>query len=158
MSATPATKALDAANISYRVLPYDHDPAAESFGLEAAEVLGLDPDCVFKTLLASLDTDELIVAIVPVSGMLDLKALARAAGSKRAVMADPAAAERSTGYVVGGISPLGQRRELRTVIDETAEIIEEIFVSGGRRGFDLGMQPTDLIGLLGAVVAPIASG
>lgn len=157
MSATPATKALDSADISYRVLPYDHDPAAESFGLEAAEVLGLDPDCVFKTLMATLDTGEMVVAIVPVSGMLDLKALARAAGAKRAVMADPTAAERSSGYVVGGISPLGQRKPLTTYIDETAEIAEEIFVSGGRRGFDLGLAPFDLIRTLDAVVAPIGS-
>lgn len=156
MSATPATKALDAANISYRVLPYDHDPAAESFGLEAAEVLGLDPDCVFKTLLATLDTDELVVAIVPVSGRLDLKALARHAGAKRATMADPGIAEKTTGYVVGGISPIGQRKQLRTFVDETAEVVDEIYVSGGRRGFDLGLKPSDLLAATHAIAVPLA--
>lgn len=156
MSATPATKALDGANISYRVHPYDHDPAAESFGLEAAEVLGVDPDCVFKTLVATTETNELVVAIVPVSCRLNLKALARAAGAKRAAMADPALAERTTGYVVGGISPIGQRKRLRTFIDETAEIIDEVYVSGGRRGLDLSIGSTDLIAHLSATVAPIA--
>lgn len=150
--------ALDGANIRYRVHPYDHDPAAESFGLEAAEVLGLDPDCVFKTLVAATETDELLVAIVPVSCRLDLKALARAAGAKRTAMADPTIAERTTGYVVGGISPIGQRKSLRTFIDETAEIIDEIYVSGGRRGLDIGIDSADLITHLAASVAPIALG
>lgn len=162
MSATPATVALDAANITYRVLLYDHDPSAPSWGLEAAEVLGLDPFAVFKTLCAVVDggtePGEMVVGIVPVAGKLDLKALARAAGAKKATMADPSVAERVTGYVVGGISPIGQRRKLRTFIDEMAELSEEIFVSGGRRGLDLGVAPQDLILLLDAVVAPVATG
>lgn len=157
MSATPATVALDAANITYRVLPYDHDPSAPSYGLEAAEVLGVDPFVVFKTLCAVLEGGEMVVAIVSVAGKLDLKALARAAGAKKATMADPSVAERVTGYVVGGISPLGQRRKLRTFIDETAQLRDDILVSGGRRGFDLGLAPQDLIRLLDATVAAIAA-
>ena len=156
MSQTPATTVLDAADISYRVLPYEHDDAAESYGMEAAEVLGLDPDCVFKTLMASTDGGDLAVAIVPVSARLDLKALARVAGVKKAFMADPAVAERATGYVVGGISPLGQRKAHPTFIDETAELVEEIYVSGGRRGLDLAVAPQDLISVTAATVGPIA--
>ena len=134
---------------------YAHDPATASYGLEAASLLGLPPEQVFKTLLADADGD-LVVAIVPVTGSLDLKALAVALGAKRASMAEPAAAERVTGYVVGGISPLGQRRALPTVVDETAELFDTVYVSGGRRGFDLGLAPADLIAATHARVAPIA--
>ena len=116
---TPATVALDRAGVAYTLHPYDHDPRAVSYGLEAAEALGVDPARVFKTLLATLD-GELVVGIVPVSGQLDLKALARALGGSRAVMADVAAAERATGYVAGGISPIGQKRPHRTVLDASA--------------------------------------
>ena len=156
---TPATVFLDTHEIGYQAHPYDHDAGAESFGLEAAEKLGLDPEVVFKTLMARLDGDrgELVVAIVPVTHKLDLKALARSAGAKRARMAVVAHAERSSGYVAGGISPFGQKRELRTFIDETAEICEVIYVSGGQRGFDIGLRPADLIESLGAIVAPLAS-
>ena len=151
---TPATVALEKAGVSFTVHAYDHDPRSASYGLEAADALGLDPDAVFKTLLAEVD-GELVVAVVPVSGQLDLKALASAVGGKRAAMADPAVAERTTGYVVGGISPIGQRRRLRTVVDESASARPAVYVSGGRRGVDLGLDPADLVRVLDAQVARI---
>lgn len=151
---TPATVALESAGIAFEVRAYDHDPAAESFGMEAAELLGVDAARVFKTLLAHTDSG-LVVAIVPVSGMLDLKALAASVGSKKATMADPGDAQRSSGYVVGGISPIGQRKPLPTVLDESALKHESILVSGGRRGLDLELSPTDLIAITQARSAPI---
>ena len=151
---TPATVALEKAGVTFTVHAYDHDPRSASYGLEAADALGLDPDAVFKTLLADVD-GELVVAVVPVSGQLDLKALASAVGGKRAAMADPAVAERTTGYVVGGISPIGQRKRLRTVVDETATTEPAVYVSGGRRGVDLGLDPADLVRVLDAQVARI---
>jgi Cys-tRNA(Pro)/Cys-tRNA(Cys) deacylase len=154
---TPATVVLTSAGVLFEVHAYDHDPAAASFGLEAAAALGVDPARVFKTLLADVD-GTLVVAVVPVSGQLDLKALAAAAGGKRAAMVDPAAAERSSGYVVGGISPLGQRKALRTVVDETALGWATVYVSAGRRGVDLELAPTDLVRLTGATTAPIGRG
>lgn len=152
---TPATVALTRAGVAFTTHTYEHDPSAASYGLEAAEVLGLDPAAVLKTLLADVD-GRLVVGIVPVSGQLDLKALAAAAGGKKATMADPAAAERATGYVVGGISPLGQKRAHPTVLDESALAHETVYVSGGRRGLDLGLSPGDLVRLTGATTAPIA--
>jgi len=151
---TPATVALTRAGIAFTVHEYEHDPRARSFGLEAAEALGLDPAQVFKTLMAAVD-GRLAVAIVPVSGQLDLKALARALGGSRAAMADVAAAERATGYVAGGISPVGQKRAHPTVLDETALGFPTVYVSGGRRGLDLGIVPGDLVRATDAVVAPI---
>ncbi|MCP3421244.1 Cys-tRNA(Pro) deacylase [Nocardioides pinisoli] len=151
---TPATVALAAAGIAFEVRTYEHDPRAASFGLEAAEALGVDPARVFKTLLASLD-GRLVVGVVPVSGQLDLKALARALGGSKAVMADVAAAERATGYVAGGISPVGQKRAHPTVLDASALDHGTILVSGGRRGFDLELAPTDLVAITGAVTATI---
>jgi Cys-tRNA(Pro)/Cys-tRNA(Cys) deacylase len=151
---TPATVALTRAGISYEVRAYDHDPRAQSYGLEAAEALGVDPARVFKTLLASLD-GTLVVGIVPVSGQLDLKALARALDGSKAVMADVAAAERATGYVAGGISPVGQKRPHRTVLDASALDHDTVLVSGGRRGFDLELAPQDLVAITGAVTATI---
>ena len=151
---TPATVALGAAGIAYEVRAYEHDPRAASYGLEAAEALGVDPARVFKTLLASLD-GRLVVGIVPVSGQLDLKALARALGGSKAVMAEVAAAERATGYVAGGISPIGQKRPHPTVLDASALEHETILVSGGRRGFDLELAPHDLVAVTGAVTATI---
>ena len=151
---TPATVALEKAGVTFTVHAYDHDPRSASYGLEAADALGLDPDAVFKTLLAEVD-GELVVAVVPVSGQLDLKALASAVGGKRAAMADPAVAERTTGYVVGGISPIGQRRRLRTVVDASASVRPAVYVSGGRRGVDLGLDPADLVRVLDAQVARI---
>ncbi|WP_214059522.1 Cys-tRNA(Pro) deacylase [Nocardioides aquaticus] len=134
--------------------PYEHDPRAASYGLEAADALGLDPAVVLKTLVAETD-GVLVVAVVPVTGELDLKALARAVGASRARMADPVAAERSSGYVRGGISPLGQRRRLRTVVDASALDHDRVYVSAGRRGLDVGLAPADLVRLTGATVAPV---
>jgi len=152
---TPAVVALQRAKMPFAVREYEHDPAAQSYGMEAAEKLGLDPAAVFKTLVASVD-GKLTVAIVPVARSLDLKALAAAAGGKRAAMADVAEAERATGYVAGGISPLGQRKRLPTVIDESAMGLERMYVSGGRRGLDIELAPADLRALTQAKVAPIA--
>jgi Cys-tRNA(Pro)/Cys-tRNA(Cys) deacylase len=152
---TPALRALERAGVPHTVRPYEHDAGAESFGLEAAERLGVDPDRVFKTLVAEAD-GALVVGIVPVSGWLDLKALARAVGSRRAAMADPAVAERVTGYVVGGISPLGQRRPLPTVVDESALGHRTILVSAGRRGLDVELAAADLVALTSATTSPIA--
>ena len=170
---TPATVALTAAGIAYEVRAYEHDPRrtspalsrsrsdrVEGYGLEAAEALGVEPVRVFKTLLASLDpstgsgtSGELVVGIVPVSGQLDLKALARALGGSKAVMADVAAAERATGYVAGGISPVGQKRPHRTVLDASALDHDTVLVSGGRRGLDSELAPQDLVAITGAVTA-----
>ena len=152
---TPATLVLDEAGVTWTGHPYEHDPHAESFGLEASDILGVEPERVFKTLLADVDGD-LVVGVVPVTSLLDLKALAAAVGGKKAAMARPADAERRTGYVVGGISPLGQRRAHPTVLDETAELFDTIFVSGGRRGFEIELAPSDLIRLTVATVADIA--
>jgi Cys-tRNA(Pro)/Cys-tRNA(Cys) deacylase len=154
---TPATVALTRARVAFTLHPYDHDPRAESFGLEAAAALGVPAERVFKTLLAEAG-GRLVVGIVPVTGQLDLKALARAVGAPKALMADPAAAERSTGYVVGGISPVGQRRALPTVLDATALDHPTVFVSGGRRGLDLELAPADLVRVTGATTAPIGRG
>ena len=150
---TPATVALTAAGIAFEVRTYEHDPRAASYGTEAAEALGVDPARVFKTLLASLDAS-LVVGIVPVTGQLDLKALARALGGSKAVMAEVAAAERATGYVAG-ISPIGQKRAHPTVLDASALEHDTILVSGGRRGFDLELAPADLVTVTGAVTATI---
>lgn len=152
---TPATVALAAAGIPFTPHAYEHDATVTSFGLEAATALNLDPERVFKTLLADVD-GRLVVGIVPVTGKLDLKALAAAVGGKKAVMADPAVAERKTGYVVGGISPIGQKIRHETVLDETAELYDTVFVSGGRRGFDIELVPADLIAVTSALVAGIA--
>jgi Cys-tRNA(Pro)/Cys-tRNA(Cys) deacylase len=161
MAGTPATVALTAAGVAFTEHAYVHDPRAAAYGLEAAAALGVEADRVFKTLLIELDADqggrgELAVGIVPVTARLDLKRAAAALGGRRAVMADPAVAERRTGYVVGGISPLGQRSAHRTVVDETVELWDTVFVSGGRRGLDVELSPADLVRLTGAVVADIA--
>lgn len=149
--------ALAREGIAFEVHPYDHDSRAsshEGYGVEAAAALGIEPERVFKTLMASLD-GSLVVGIVPVSGQLDLKALARALGGSKAVMADVAAAERATGYVAGGISPVGQKRSHPTVLDESALGWDTIFVSGGRRGLDIELAPADLVRSTRAVVSPI---
>ncbi|TCC51232.1 Cys-tRNA(Pro) deacylase [Kribbella capetownensis] len=152
---TPATVALTKAKVEFSTHTYEHDPAAKSFGLEAAEALGLAAEQVFKTLLVEVD-GKLTVGVVPVDKQLDLKAIAAAAGGKKAVMADPAAAERTTGYVVGGISPIGQKRALPTVVDSTATEHAKVYVSGGRRGLDIGLSPADLITVTKAATAAIA--
>ncbi|WP_432949009.1 Cys-tRNA(Pro) deacylase [Kribbella sp. CA-253562] len=152
---TPATVALTKAGLPFTTHAYEHDPAAKSYGLEAAEALGLDPVQVFKTLLVEVD-GKLAVGVVPVDRQLDLKAVATALDGKKAVMADPAAAERTTGYVVGGISPIGQKRRLPTVVDTSATEHDTVYVSGGRRGLDIGLSPADLITVTAARTAPIA--
>jgi Cys-tRNA(Pro)/Cys-tRNA(Cys) deacylase len=151
---TPATVALTEAGVPYTVHAYEHDPSHPSYGEEAAEAMGVSPERVFKTLVADVD-GALVVAVVPVAGSLDLKALATAVGGKRAAMADPAAAERTTGYVRGGISPLGQRRKLRTVLDSSASGHATICVSAGRRGLEVELSPADLAKLTEAVSAPV---
>ena len=152
---TPATVALTRAGVAFTAHAYEHDPRAAAYGLEAAQKLGIDPDRVFKPLLATVD-GALAVGIVPVAQQLDLKALAQALGGKRAEMADPAVAERRTGYVVGGISPIGPKTALPTVLDESAILCETVFVSGGRRGLDLELAPDDLLAVTGGRYAPIA--
>ena len=157
---TPAVRAVERARVAHRVLTYVHDPAAPAFGLEAAQALGLDPTHVFKTLVATLDgvtrAGGLAVALVPVARQLDLKALAQALGAKRAELAEPRGAERATGYVLGGISPVGQKRALPTVVDASALALVALFVSGGRRGLELGLAPADLLRLVQGTTAPIA--
>jgi Cys-tRNA(Pro)/Cys-tRNA(Cys) deacylase len=152
---TPATVALAAAGVAYTFHAYEHDPSHPSYGEEAAEAMGVSPDRVFKTLVADVDGG-LTVAVVPVTGRLDLKALAAAVGGKRATMADPALAERTTGYVRGGISPLGQRKKLPTVLDASATAHTTICVSAGRRGLEVELSPEDLATLTDATLAPIA--
>ena len=154
---TPATVALTKAQVTFTTHAYEHDPAAASYGTEAAEAMGVPPVRVFKTLVADVD-GKLTVAVVPVSGSLDLKALASAVGGKKAAMADPAAAERSSGYVLGGISPLGQRKPLRTVVDASALPFETVFCSAGRRGLEIELAPADLVRLTSATVAAISRG
>ena len=152
---TPATVALTRAGVGFTLHAYEHDPRAASYGDEAAEALGLDPQRVFKTLMATVD-GRLAVAVVPVAGRLDLKALASALGGSKAVMADVAAAERATGYVAGGISPLGQKRLHPTVVDESALGHASVYVSAGRRGLDLEIAPDDLVAVTGAIIASIS--
>ncbi len=154
---TPALDILTAAGVAFAVHEYDHT-ASDHFGDETVAALGVTPERVFKTLIASITTSgkpELVVGIVPVSGQMDLKALAAAVGAKRADMADPAAAQRSSGYVVGGISPLGQRTRLRTVVDASAMTYETVLVSGGRRGLQVELAPADLVLLTDGQVAEI---
>ncbi|MET0136257.1 MAG: Cys-tRNA(Pro) deacylase [Kibdelosporangium sp.] len=154
--ATPGTALLARQRVQHTLHAYSHDPRAASYGLEAAEALGLAPGRVFKTLLAEVD-GALAVGIVPVTAQLDLKALAAAVGGKKARMAEVAAAERATGYVAGGISPLGQKKRLPTVLDSSAENFETVFCSAGRRGLEVELAPADLIRLTNAVVAEIAT-
>lgn len=156
-AATPALAALTRAKIPFRLREYDHDEAAASFGQEAVDVLGQDAHRVFKTLIAEVDGKFLAVGVVPVSGHLNLKALAAAVGGKKAAMAEVAAAERSSGYVHGGISPLGQRKTLPTVIDSSAQEFETIFVSAGKRGLQMELAPADLAKAARASFAPIGA-
>jgi Cys-tRNA(Pro)/Cys-tRNA(Cys) deacylase len=157
-SMTPAINAANKAGVVYRIHEYEHDPNAESYGLEAAAKLGVDPARVFKTLIAELDGGKLACGIVPVATSLNLKAFASACNAKRAEMADMQAAERATGYVAGGISPLGQKKRLLTVVDASARNLVTIFVSAGKRGLEIELAPADLLQLTGGTLAPIARG
>jgi Cys-tRNA(Pro)/Cys-tRNA(Cys) deacylase len=153
---TPATVLLTKAQVPFTLHPYEHDPRSAGYGEEAAAALGVDPARIFKTLIASVE-GKLTCAVVPVAARLDLKALAAAAGGKRAEMADPATAARATGYVVGGISPLGHRSRVPVVVDASAQSFETVYVSAGRRGLQVELAPADLIRASGAAVAPIAT-
>ena len=160
-SGTPATLALDRAKVAYQTHSYAPDDSVGghghgSYGTEAAAALGVDPARMFQTLLVALPDKELVTAVVPVAGQLDLKALAAVVGAKKAAMADPATAERATGMVVGGISPIGQRQRHRTVIDASAAGFETIFCSAGKRGLQLELAPADLLRATGGELAPIA--
>ena len=153
---TPATALLVSQQVPHSLHAYEHDARAGAYGEEAASLLGIEPGRLFKTLIASVD-GKLACAVVPVSGRLDLKAFAAALGGKRAELADPGAAQRATGYVVGGISPLGQKTKLPVVVDESALGYPTIYASAGRRGLQMELPPADLIRLAAAVTAPIAA-
>ena len=153
---TPAVALAKRSGIDFKTHQYTHDPQHPSFGEEAAEKLGVDPSRVFKTLVISLDGDRLAVAVVPVAARLDLKAAAKALGGKRAAMAEAKAVERATGYVLGGVSPLGQKRRLPTLIDESARGFDSLFVSAGRRGLEIELAAEDLCRLLDGNFAPVA--
>ncbi|MEI8261269.1 MAG: Cys-tRNA(Pro) deacylase [Actinomycetes bacterium] len=155
MAGTPATVALTTAHIAFSIHEYVHDPRSGSYGLEAAAALGLPADQVFKTLIANVDAAP-TVAIVPVNCTLDLKLLAAALGGRKAELTDPAVAQRLTGYVVGGISPIGQRKLLPTVLDESALLWDMVYVSGGRRGMDIGLVPADLVDITHAITTAIS--
>lgn len=153
---TPAINAAKKANVSFKIHEYEHDPKAESYGEEAADKLGVDVGRVYKTLIAQVDGKSLAVSVVPVSNQLDLKSFASSLGAKKSAMADQKAAERSTGYVVGGISPLGQRKPLKTVVDASAQAHDTIFVSAGKRGLEIEIAPGDLAKLTNAIFYTIA--
>ncbi|KJK48997.1 prolyl-tRNA synthetase [Lentzea aerocolonigenes] len=153
---TPATALLDKQRVAHTLHSYEHDPRHESYGLEAAEALGLVPGRVFKTLVAEVD-GKLAVGVVPVTSQLDLKGLAAALQGKKAKMAVVADAERATGYVAGGISPLGQKKRLPVVIDSSALEFETVFCSAGRRGLEVEITPAELVRLTSAVVASISA-
>ncbi|GGY60589.1 Cys-tRNA(Pro) deacylase [Marinobacter zhanjiangensis] len=152
---TPAIDLARQVGITHQVHEYDHDPKSDSYGTEAAEKLGVDPDQVFKTLVVETDAGELVVAIVPVSNSLNLKRVAKAAKAKKVVMADKQKVQRTTGYVLGGVSPLGQKKALKTVIDESAQTFDTIHVSAGRRGLEIELAPADLASLTRASFATI---
>jgi Cys-tRNA(Pro)/Cys-tRNA(Cys) deacylase len=152
---TPAITLAKQKKIAHSIHSYEHDPASESYGLEAAEKLGVAPERVFKTLVVSLDNGKLAVGVVPVSSMLNLKQIARAAGVRKAVMADKALVERSSGYVLGGVSPLAQKKALPTFIDESALQFPTIHVSAGRRGLEIELAPQDLCALTRGQFAPL---
>ena len=151
---TPACKVLKSSAIEFSIHEYEHDVHAKSFGLEAAQKLNLDVREVFKTLLVT-DSKNFYVAVLPVAHQLSLKKIAAAVGAKKLQMAEPKDAERLTGYLVGGISPIGQKKRLKTVIDQSAEILNKIYISGGKRGLDIGIKPQDLIRVLNAQFADV---
>jgi len=153
---TPAIKLLKKHKIPHQLHEYTHDPGADSYGLEAAEKLGLEPQRVYKTLVLCLDDGTLVVAVLPVNKQLSMKRLAKAMGAKKATMADPKAVERSSGYVLGGVSPLGQKKCLKTILDTDASMHETIFISAGRRGLELELSPVTLSRLLSAGTAGLS--
>jgi Cys-tRNA(Pro)/Cys-tRNA(Cys) deacylase len=155
---TTATAALERAKIPFTVHEYEHDPRSDSYGMEASAALRVPPERVFKTLVASVDGKALAVGVIPVHRHLDLKALAAAVGGKKAVMAGVADAERATGYVAGGISPVGQKKRLPVVLDASALELTTLFCSGGRRGLEIELSPASLVRAAGATVALIAAG
>lgn len=152
---TPAINIAKQARVNFTIHEYEHDPAAESYGEEAAEKLGANPAQVFKTLVVSLDGKDLAVGIVPVTAKLGLKQIAKAAGAKKATMADKQLVQRTTGYVLGGVSPLGQKKRLKTFIDQSAESFDTVYVSAGKRGLEIELAPTDLARLTQAQFAPL---
>ncbi len=152
---TPAINIAKKKKVQHTVHTYQHDPDHQSYGLEAAEKLSVDPARVFKTLVTQLNAGELVVAIVPVDRMLDLKLLAKAAGAKKAAMAEKSAVERTTGYVLGGVSPLGQKKQLRTFLNDSASDWPTIYVSAGRRGMEIELSPADLLRLTRGSAAPL---
>jgi len=152
---TPGINIAKKAKIAYKIHEYSHDPASESYGAEAAEKMAVPEERVFKTLVVSLDNKELAVAVVPVSSMLNMKLIAKAAGAKKASMAAAADVERSTGYVLGGVSPLGQKKRLKTIIDASAESFSSMYVSAGRRGLEIELSPNDLRNLTNGTFAAI---
>ena len=152
---TPAINLLRKSKVPHSIHEYEHEASSESFGLEAAEKLGIDPERVFKTLVVNLDKGQMAVGVVAVSSMLNMKRMAKACGAKKAAMASPAEVQRATGYVLGGVSPLGQKRRLKTIVDSSASDFETIFVSAGRRGMDIELNPGDLVRLLNATHASI---
>lgn len=154
---TPAINIAKKAGVPHRTHEYAHDPAHASFGLEAAEKMGVAPERVFKTLVVILDTKELVVGVVPVSAMLNMKQIARAAAAKKAAMAPAADVQRSSGYVLGGVSPLGQKKRLRTFIDTSAQAFATIYVSAGRRGLEIELAPADLAKLTSGTFADLAA-
>ena len=153
---TPAVNYANKAKIKYTLHQYDHDSGHASYGLEAAEKLGVLPERVFKTIVVKLDATQLIVAILPVNSMLSMKSLAKACGGRKAEMADKVEVQRSTGYVLGGVSPLGQKKSLKTVIDQSAQQCPSIYVSGGRRGLEIELNAFDLQTLTMATFAPLS--
>ena len=154
---TPAIEAIQKARVEYTLHPYEHDPGSRSYGLEAAEKLGVPPTLVYKTLVVRCQPDGLAVAVVPVSCQLDLKRFAAARGVKKAAMADTAELTRATGYIPGGVSPLGQKRRLPVVIDRSVEAHERVYISAGKRGLDVSLRPADLIRLVSAELGEIAA-
>lgn len=154
---TPAVNFLKKRKVAFTLHRYQHDPEHSSYGLEAAEQLNLDPHRVFKTLVVQIDGGELVVAVVPVNRQLNLKSMGRILGVKKLGMADGKAVESATGYVLGGVSPLAQRKRLRTVIDESAVQFPTILFSGGRRGLEIELAPSDLISLCEAQTGAISS-
>jgi len=152
---TPAIIAAKKNKVSHKIHEYSHDESSQSYGLEAAEKMGVAAERIFKTLVVSLDSKELVVGVIPVSSMLSMKLIAKAAGAKKAAMADKSDVERSTGYVLGGVSPLGQKKRLRTIIDSSAESYSTIYVSAGRRGLEIELSPDDLSTLTRGTTAEI---